>query len=275
MEIKGKTALVTGGAHRVGRAIALGLARAGANAIINYHGSAHAAEETVAEVRAVGVEALAVKADVSDADQVRAMVAAAADRFGAVQILVNSASLFRKTPFPMEDLADWRRVTRILIDGPLYCANAVAPMMLERGEGAIVNIVDLSAWQPWTGFAAHSVGKAGLWALTQQLALELAPVVQVNAVAPGPVLPPPDYSQKAIDRTARRTLKDRWGSPQDVVDAVLFLVRANYITGEVIVVDGGERYGHHKLAGSSKSRGGGLEPRAQSLLSDGGKNGEA
>jgi 3-oxoacyl-[acyl-carrier protein] reductase/pteridine reductase len=124
-------------------------------------------------------------------------------------------------------------------------------MMLERGEGAIVNIVDLSAWQPWAGFAAHSVGKAGLWALTQQLALELAPVVQVNAVAPGPVLPPPDYSPKAIDRTARRTLKNRWGSPQDVVDAVLFLVRANYITGEVIVVDGGERYGHHKPAGSS------------------------
>lgn len=247
MEIKGKTALVTGGAHRVGKAIALGLAGAGANVVINYHSSARPAEETVAQVRVAGVDALAFQADVSDPDQVDAMVSAATDRLGAVQILVNAASLFRKTPFPMEDLTDWHRVTRTLIDGSLYCANAVAPAMLEQGEGAMVNIVDLAAWQPWPDFTAHSVGKAALWALTQQLALELAPAVQVNAIAPGPVLPPPGYDEEQTARVARRTLKDRWGSPQDVVDAVLFLVRATYITGEVIVVDGGERYGHHKL----------------------------
>jgi pteridine reductase len=250
MDIQDKTALVTGGAHRVGKAIALGLARAGANVVINYHGSAQAAEETVAEVRAVGVEALAVRADVSDPDQVQAMVGAAVDRFGAVQILVNSASLWRKTPFPMEDYADWHRVTRVLIDGSLYCANSVAPSMLERGEGAMVNIVDLSAWEPWPGFTAHSVGKAALLALTRQLALDLAPAVQVNAVSPGPVLPPPGYDAEQIDRVARRTLKRRWGSPKDVVDAVLFLVRADFITGEVIAVDGGERFGH-RLKGDS------------------------
>jgi 3-oxoacyl-[acyl-carrier protein] reductase/pteridine reductase len=248
VEIKGKTALVTGGAHRVGKAIALGLAGAGANVVINYYGSAQAAEETVAEARAAGVEALAVQADVSDPDQVRAMVEAAMDRFGAVQILVNGASLWKKTPFPMEDLTDWHRVTRILIDGSLYCANAVAPSMLEHGEGAMVNIVDLAVWEPWPDFTAHVVGKAALWALTRQLALELAPAVHVNAVAPGPVLPPPDYGAEQIERVAGKTLRGRWGSPQDVVDTVLYLVRASYITGEVIVVDGGQRYGH-KLKG--------------------------
>ena len=130
------------------------------------------------------------------------------------------------------------------IHGSFYCANAVAPMMLERGEGAMVNVVDLSVWQPWPGFTAHSVGKAGLMALTRQLALELAPTVRVNAVAPGPVLPPAGYSQEKLARAAGRTLLNRWGTAQDVVDAVLFLIKSDYITGEVIVVDGGERFGH-------------------------------
>jgi 3-oxoacyl-[acyl-carrier protein] reductase/pteridine reductase len=190
----------------------------------------------------MGVGALHVKTDIADLDQVAAMVATAQEAFGAVDILVNSASLFQKTPFPMKDLSDWHRVTDILINGSLYCANEVTPMMLKRGEGAIVNIVDLSAWEPWPGFAAHSVGKAAVLALTRQLALDLAPAVQVNAVAPGPVLPPPGYGEDQIARTAARTLKKRWGTPEDVADAVIFLVHQDYITGEVIVVDGGERY---------------------------------
>ena len=246
MEPKDKTALVTGGAHRVGKAITLALARAGANVVINYHTSADAAEVTAAEARALGVDALPVQASVSDPQQVEAMVTAAENRFGAVDILVNSASRFEKTPIPTDDFAAWHRVIDTLIHGPFYCANAVAPLMLERGEGAIVNILDLSAWEPWPNFTAHSVGKTGLLALTRQLALELAPTVRVNAVAPGPVLPPPDYDEARIARTAQRTLLNRWGTPEDIVQAVLFLVAADYITGEVIVVDGGERLGHRK-----------------------------
>jgi 3-oxoacyl-[acyl-carrier protein] reductase/pteridine reductase len=248
MDLAGRTALITGGAHRVGRAITLALARAGANVVINYHTSSAAAVATAAEARALGVSALPVQADVSDPRQVAAMVAAAREHLGTIGILVNSASRFEKTPFPTDDLAPWHRVTGILIHGSFYCANAVAPMMLERGEGAIVNIVDLSAWEPWPNFAAHSVGKAALLALTRQLALELAPTVRVNAVAPGPVLPPPDYDETKITRIARRTLLNRWGTPEDVAEAVLFLIRADYITGEVVTVDGGERYG--RLAGS-------------------------
>jgi NAD(P)-dependent dehydrogenase (short-subunit alcohol dehydrogenase family) len=241
MKIEGKTALVTGGAHRVGKAIAMTLAEAGANVVINYYSSDAAAQETVREARALGVGALAVQADAGNLDQVRALVATAAERFGAMDILVNSASIWKKTPLPMGDFADWHRVLSVLIDGSMYLADAVAPMMLARGEGAIVNIVDLSAWKPFAGYIAHSVGKAGLLALTRQLALELAPTVSVNAVAPGPVLPPPNYSEEEIARVAGRTLKRRWGSAQDVANAVRFLVEADYITGEVLVVDGGER----------------------------------
>ena len=241
MKIEGKTALITGGAHRVGKAITMTLARAGANVVVNYYSSDAAAQETVREAEALGVGGLAVQADVGDLDQARALVAAAADRFGAVDILVNSASIWQKTPLPMGDFAGWHRVLGVLLDGSMYLADAVAPMMQERGEGAMVNIVDLSAWKPFSGYIAHSVGKAGLLALTRQLALELAPAVSVNAVAPGPVLPPPDYSPEQIERMGRRTLKGRWGAAQDVADAVRFLVEADYITGEVLVVDGGER----------------------------------
>jgi 3-oxoacyl-[acyl-carrier protein] reductase/pteridine reductase len=241
MNIKGKTALVTGGAHRVGKAITMTLAQAGANVVVNYYSSDAAAKETVREAEALGVGGLAVQADVGNLDHVQALVAAAADHFGAVDILVNSASIWQKTPLPMGDFTGWHRVLGVLLDGSMYLADAVAPMMQERGWGAMVNIVDLSAWKPFVGYVAHSVGKAGLLALTRSLAIELAPTVSVNAVAPGPVLPPPDYSQAQIDRVAGRTLKKRWGVAQDVADAVRFLAEADYITGEVLVVDGGER----------------------------------
>jgi 3-oxoacyl-[acyl-carrier protein] reductase/pteridine reductase len=241
-----KTALVTGGAHRIGKAITLALAQAGANVVINYHASAEAAEATAQEVRSLGVEALAVRADVADLPQVEAMVSAAQARFGGIDILVNNASHFEQTPFPTADVTAWQRVTGILINGSFYCANLIAPLMLQQGEGVIINLGDLSAWEPWPHFMAHSVGKAALLALNRQLALELAPAVRVNAVAPGPVLPPPTYDETQIARAAKRTLLNRWGTPEDVAEAVLFLVKANFITGEVLAVDGGQRMGHRK-----------------------------
>jgi len=241
MKIEGKTALITGGAHRVGKAITMALARAGANVVVNYRSSAAAARETAGEAQALGVGGLALQADVGDLEQARALVTAAVGRFGTVDILVNSASLWQKTPLPMGDFAAWHRVLGVLLDGSIYLADAVAPLMQERGEGAIVNIVDLSAWKPFPGYIAHGVGKAGLLALTRQLAVELAPAVSVNAVAPGPVLPPPGYSREQTARMGGCTLKGRWGTAQDVADAVRFLVEADYITGEVLVVDGGER----------------------------------
>lgn len=252
MNPQGKVALVTGGAHRVGKAITLMLARAGAHVVINYNRSAREAELSISEARAFGVDALAVQCDVSDWSSVQSMAATIEERFGGVDIIVNSASHFGKTPFPSSDpavQATFHQVTRILIDGAYYVCNRLAPGMLTRGEGAIVNIVDLSAWNPWPNFLAHSVGKAGLLAMTRQLALELAPTVRANAVAPGPVLPPPDYSEERKAASARRTLLGRWGNPEDVALAVKFLIESEFITGEVVTVDGGERYGHNKRKG--------------------------
>lgn len=246
MNPQGKTALITGGARRVGKAITLALAQAGAKVVVNYNASSADADSTIAEARAFGVDALAFQADVTNLAQVRAMVNAAIERFGAIDILVNNAATFEKTVLPTDDVSTWHRVTDILIHGSFNTANTVAPGMIARGQGIIINITDLFAWEPRRGYAAHSVGKAAMLALTRQLAIDFAPNVRVNAVAPGPVLPPPEFSTERMAQTASRTLLNRWGTPRDVADAVLFLVRADYITGEVIVVDGGERLGRHK-----------------------------
>ncbi len=239
-KLANQTALITGGGARVGKAITLALAEAGANVVINYHLSAEAATETANEVSRLGVSTLTIQADISDAAQVAMMVKQAQDHFGTLDILINNASLFKKTPFPTTDLATWQQVSRVLIDGSFYCANAVAPLMLQHGNGNIINIIDLSAWQPLPNFGAHSVGKAALLALTRQLAVELAPTIRVNAVAPGLVLPPPHYNETKIAQAAQSTLLNRWGKPSDVAEAVLFLLKATYITGEVIILDGGQ-----------------------------------
>uniref|UniRef100_A0A540VMY1 SDR family oxidoreductase n=2 Tax=Litorilinea aerophila TaxID=1204385 RepID=A0A540VMY1_9CHLR len=249
MEISGKVALVTGGAHRVGRAITLMLAGAGAHVVVNYHTSADAAQQTVAEARALGATALALQGDVADWSAVQAMAATIQDHFGGVDIIVNSASLFQRTPFPTPEIDTWKRVTAVSIDGPFFVCNSLVPGMKARGSGVIVNLVDLSAWQPWPHFTAHAVGKAALLALTRQLALELAPIIRVNAVAAGPVLPPPGMAPDRAAAIAKRTLLGRWGHPDDVAQAVRYLIEADYVTGEVLTVDGGERYGWGRHAG--------------------------
>lgn len=254
MNLTGKVALITGGAHRVGKAITMMLAESGAHVVINYNSSAEAARQTAMEAEALDVEALAVQCDVSDYDSVQQMAAAIEEKFGGVDIIVNAASLFKGFSVPTQkekDIDTWRKVTRILLDGSFYVSNTLAPGMLQRAEAsgeaaAIINITDLSAWYPWPKFTAHSVGKTGLLALTRQLALELAPNVRVNAVAPGPVLPPPGVKGSRLEKGAKGTLLGHWGSPHDVSRAVKYLLEADYVTGDVITVDGGERYGHSR-----------------------------
>lgn len=247
MEIEGKTALITGGAQRVGKAITLGLARAGANVIVNYNQSADEAEQTIREAEAMDVAGLAVQADISDWEQVQRMFEEINRKTKGVDILVNNSSLFLTTPVPTTDLENWHKVTGVLLNGAFYCSNLAAFNMLEKKAGAIVNIVDLSLWEAWPRFTAHAVGKSGLMALTRQFAMELAPHVRVNAVCPGPVLPPDHYNEERIKRSANKTLLHRWGTPEDISKAVNFLVDADYITGDVIIVDGGQRFGHRQL----------------------------
>ncbi len=246
MNLQGKVALVTGGAVRLGRAIALGLAAAGARVAVHYHRSADAARETVAEARRLGAESAAFQADLSDLEEAAALARAVEGRFGRTDIIVHGAS-----PFIRAALADttpeiWRQVLGVLVDGFFVLARELAPGMVRRGEGAVVVILDRGTFDPWPAFLAHSVGKSALWALARNLAVELAPTVRVNGVVPGPVLAPPGYTEEDRARIAEGTLLGRWGDPQDVVDAVLFLLRADYITGEVLFVDGGERWAHRR-----------------------------
>ena len=243
MDLHDKVALVTGGAVRVGRAISLALANAGADLVLNYNSSAGAAEETATEIRARGRQALPFKANVTQSGEIAALVGATLDRFGRLDVLVNSASLWLRTPWNELTEEMWDQSLDVDLKGAFLCAKACAPHLAAHGDGVIVNIVDLSVYKPFPGYLPHSVAKAGLLNMTYALAMELAPAVRANAVAPGPVLPPPTYSAEQTEAVARRTLLGRWGSADDVAQAVLYLAQASYVTGVVLPVDGGERLG--------------------------------
>ncbi|HSJ24470.1 MAG TPA: SDR family oxidoreductase [Longimicrobiales bacterium] len=236
MDMAGRVALITGGAHRLGRAFALGLAQAGADVVINYRTSADAARATQRDIEALGRRAAVVQADVSRSDDVNRLVAATADTFGRLDILVNSASLFERQPVAEITEADWDRVMAVNLKGPFLLSQAAAPHLRRDDGGVIVNIVDLSALQPWPSYAHHAVSKAGLLHLTRVLARALAPEIRVNAIAPGTVLPP--EGTDAEEGSERRVLA-REGRPEDVVAALLHLVRSDFVTGENLVVDGG------------------------------------
>ncbi|HUF11951.1 MAG TPA: SDR family oxidoreductase [Longimicrobiales bacterium] len=239
MELNGKTALVTGGAHRLGRAFALGLARAGADVLIDYHASEEEAGETVAQISALGREAEAIRADISDGADVKRLVAACADRFGRLDVLVNSASLFHSAPVESTTDADWDRSLDVNLKGPFMLSRDATPLLRRDGGGVIVNIADLSAFQAWPSYVAHAVSKAGLVHLTRVLARALAPDIRVNCVAPGTVLPPTGYTDAESDPRGARRVIGREGTPEDAVRALLYFVEADFVTGEIAVVDGG------------------------------------
>jgi pteridine reductase len=248
VELNDKTALITGGAARVGRAITLGLAQAGANAAVHYNHSVDAAQEAVAWAQALGVEAQAFQADLADPDAARALAAEVQARFGdrdhgrGVDILVHAASPFVRASLTETTPETWRLEMSVIAESFLLLAQELAPGMVARGAGAIVAILDRGVFDPWPEYLAHGAAKSALWALTRSLAVELAPQARVNGVVPGPVLPPPGLPQPIKEQLAAGTLLGHWGEPQDVVDAVLYLVRADYVTGEVLVVDGGDRW---------------------------------
>ncbi|HEY0671395.1 MAG TPA: SDR family oxidoreductase [Longimicrobiales bacterium] len=239
MNLVGKTALVTGGAVRVGRALLLSLADAGANVVVNYHHSGEDAEQLVQQLRTQQRRATAFRADVSRADDVAALVEHIGREYGRLDILVNSASLFESAPFADITEAAWRRVLDVNLTGPFLVAQAALPLLRAAAPANIVNILDLSALQPWPSYAHHSVSKAGLLQLTKVMARALAPEIRVNAIAPGTVLPPDGYDGTAGDGTSDRRLVAPAGTPDDVVKALFFLIESEFITGQTIVVDGG------------------------------------
>jgi len=239
--LSGKAALITGGARRVGAAIARRLHGAGANVLLHYRDSEADAAKLEAELNALRPKSAArVKAELLAPIAPRALIAAARDAFGRLDLLVNNASSF----FPVEvgaiEASHWEELIGSNLRAPLFICQEAAPE-LAKNAGAIVNIVDIHAERPLKGYAVYSIAKAGLAALTRSLALELAPRVRVNGVAPGAIAWPDDgqFPQAERERILATTPLARLGSPEDIAQAVHFLACAPYVTGQVVAVDGG------------------------------------
>jgi pteridine reductase len=237
-----RVALVTGGARRVGRALSLGLAEAGFDVVVNYHASGTEAAEVVRRVEGMGRRGMAVGGDMASSRDVDRIAGEVRRTFGRLDLLVNNASLFSASPLLEVEEGDWDRVMAVNLKAPFLLVKATADL-LTQARGTVVNLVDLSAFQPWVDYPHHAVSKAGLLHLTRVMARALAPHVRVNAVAPGAVLLPEDHDEEARERSRRSAALGTLGSPRDVVDTVLFLERSRFITGEVVVVDGGRHLG--------------------------------
>jgi pteridine reductase len=229
-------AVVTGAAHRLGRAVALELARQGFAIGLHYHASAIQADETAAEIRALGLPCHRLPADLSDPAQVRELFETAAGLPHPLRVLVNSAGVMTRGRLGDLSVEDWDATLNLNLRAAWLCAQAAAPRMAAQG-GVIVNISDSGAGKAWTGYGAYIVSKAGLEALTRLLARELAPAVRVNAVAPGLILPSADLPEETWQRLVERLPLRAPGSPEDVARAVLFFVNNPYVTGQVLAVD--------------------------------------
>jgi NAD(P)-dependent dehydrogenase (short-subunit alcohol dehydrogenase family) len=236
--LAGKVALVTGGGMRVGRTISMALAGRGA-AVAFTRLSCEECDATVEELEACGVEAMALVLDVCEPGAPARVVEDVIARFGRIDILVNNASVWLRSPFLSITPEDWRMALDVNLTGPFHVSQAVAPHMLAQGSGLIVNITDLSAFQTWQEYAHHAASKAGLVALTRVMAAELAPHVRVNAIAPGTVLLPEGATDAKRAWAEGNSLLKRVGHPEDVARTVLYLVDSDFATGGVYFIDGG------------------------------------
>jgi pteridine reductase len=238
MELAGGAALVTGAGRRVGQAIAIALGARGMRVAVHYHGSADGARDTVAAIERAGGSARAFAADLSDASATPELVRTVVDSFGGLHVLVNSAGIMLRTPVGQTTPDEWDRIFAVNLRAPFFAAQAAAPH-LRAHRGAIVNIADLAAFETWAGYVPHGISKAGVVQMTRALAHALAPDVRVNAVAPGAVLLPDGWTADSAEHLRSTTPLRRLGSPSDVIGAVVYLLEADYVTGETIIVDGG------------------------------------
>jgi len=239
MEVRGKTVLVTGGARRIGRVICTAFARRGARVVIHYHHSRAAAREAVSELRSLGAPARTVQADLASVREVERLINDLLED-GGVDVLVNSASNYLRAPVETLTEADWDKSINTNLRGPFFCALRLGLAMRERGGGKIINIGDWAGARPYEDYLPYCISKAGITAMTVGLAKALAPQVQVNCVAPGPILLPDDFSDEDRQRVIQATPLGRIGNPQDIASTVAFLVEAtDFVTGATYLVDGG------------------------------------
>jgi pteridine reductase len=238
VELTGRVALVTGAGHRVGRALALALAGRGVQVAIHYNASSDEAEATLAGVRQRGVRGELFPADLTNAAAARGLPDQVAAGFGRLDIVINCAAIMVRATVEETTVAQWDTIFDLNLRSAFFVAQGAAPH-LRKVNGKIVNLADVGGMEPWPRYAAHSISKAGVVMLTKVLALGLAPEITVNAISPGAVLPPDDWDDASRDHLVRTTPLQRLGSPDDVAGAMLYLLEADYVTGETLVVDGG------------------------------------
>jgi pteridine reductase len=241
MHLQGKVALVTGAGRRLGRAMAQALADRGMAVAIHHHSSARGARELEQQILQAGGRAARFSADLTDAEAARALPGRVVAELGRLDVLVNSAAVMQQLRFDETTPEQWDAILALNLRSVFFCTQGAAPALRATG-GKVVNLADLAGLEPWPGFAAHSISKAGVVMLTKVLALSLAPEVTVNAIAPGAVLVPEHYPPEEIDRLVRSTPLRRIGGPADVVATLLYLLEGgDFVTGETVVVDGGRR----------------------------------
>ncbi len=243
--LKGKTALITGGAKRLGKACALALARQGAHLVIHYRTSEAEARDTAREIQALGVKAWTVQGDQGDRDRAGQIFDDAVHQAGPIDILINSASIFPKNRLDEFTWDDLESNIQINAFGPLVLARAFAA---QQREGSLLNFLDSRMCDYDRDHAAYHLSKRMFFTLTRMMALEYAPRITVNAIAPGPVLPPPGESQDYLERMAQFNPMRSHGGPEDIADAAVFLLRSRFITGQILFVDGG-RHMHGQVYG--------------------------
>jgi pteridine reductase len=235
--LQGRVALVTGAAKRIGRAVGLRLAAEGADVVIHYHRSKSEADEAVTEIASLGRECFAAQADLCSLAQIKRLFQQTVEQFGRLDILVNSAANF--LPARLDDTTEkmWDAALDTNLKAPFFCAQAAAPL-LKQSRGVIINFADIGGILPWPGYIPHCASKAGVIMLTKCLAKALAPEVRVNAIAPGTITMSGDPSEWEAD-FIRRTPLHRTGTPEDIADAVSYLIQAKFMTGQTLILDAG------------------------------------
>jgi pteridine reductase len=241
VNLQGKVVLVTGSARRVGRVIALAFAAKGARIAAHYNTSAGEARKLVAGVKSLsGADADVFRANLLDPEAPQKLADAVARRFGGIDVLVNSASLYERTPFASATPEDWDRHMAVNARAPYFLALACAPWLKRSGGGAVINIADWAGHRPYADFGPYCASKAALLCANKLLAKSLGPEVRVNAILPGPVLAPESMGEGEKKKVAEATLLKRLGTPEAVARACLYLAEsADYSTGAELTVDGG------------------------------------
>ena len=239
MDLKNRTVLVTGAGVRLGQAIAVSLGQQGMKVALHYHQSMEGAKETLDLMGGDIQQHGCFQADLRQVSKIELLIQHIEEKLGQIDVLINNAADFFPTPLGEVSESEWDHLISLNLKAPFFLSQLVGTSMLKQGQGKIVNIVDVAAERPWPQFLPYCASKAGLVSLTKGLAKALAPAVQVNAVAPGTMLPPPQISSFSQDLAIERSLLKKMGRPDDIARAVTYFLKNDFVTGTVLPVDGG------------------------------------